>query len=83
MATCFSILVWKIPRTEEPGGLQSMGSQRVRHYHNIDNQPFSNIKKKKKKPKPKKMHTIYKKITSHSFMMLLMLALAKKPYTSS
>ena len=26
-----SILAWKIPRTEEPGGLQSMGSQRVRH----------------------------------------------------
>ena len=26
-----SILAWKIPYTEEPGGLQSMGSQRVRH----------------------------------------------------
>ena len=26
-----SILAWEIPRTEEPGGLQSMGSQRVRH----------------------------------------------------
>ena len=25
-----SILAWRIPRTEEPGGLQSMGSQRVR-----------------------------------------------------
>ena len=31
MATHSSILVWIIPRTEEPGGLQSMGSQRVRH----------------------------------------------------
>ena len=33
MATHFhsSILAWKIPRTGEPGGLQSMGSQRVRH----------------------------------------------------
>ena len=30
MATHSSILAWKIPRTEEPGGLQSMGSQRVR-----------------------------------------------------
>ena len=29
MATHSSILAWKIPRTEEPGGLQSMGSQRV------------------------------------------------------
>ena len=26
-----SILAWKIPCTEEPGGLQSMGSQRVGH----------------------------------------------------
>ena len=31
MATHSSILVWKIPWTEEPGGLQSMGLQRVRH----------------------------------------------------
>ena len=29
MATHFSILAWEIPRTEEPGGLQSRGSQRV------------------------------------------------------
>ena len=31
MAIHSSILAWRIPRTEEPGGLQSMGSQRVRH----------------------------------------------------
>ena len=31
MATHSSILVWKIPWTEEPGGLQSMGSQTVGH----------------------------------------------------
>ena len=31
MATCSSILAWKTPWTEEPGRLQSMGSQRVRH----------------------------------------------------
>ena len=30
MAIHSSILAWKMPRTEEPGGLQSMGSQRVR-----------------------------------------------------
>ena len=29
MATHFSILAWKIPWTEEPGGLQSIESQRV------------------------------------------------------
>ena len=30
MATQSSILAWRIPRTEEPSGLQSMGLQRVR-----------------------------------------------------
>ena len=30
MATHSSILAWRIPWTEEPGGLQSMGLQRVR-----------------------------------------------------
>ena len=31
MATHSSILAWRIPWTEEPGRLQSMGSQRVGH----------------------------------------------------
>ena len=31
MATHSNILAWKIPWTEEPGRLQSMGSQRVGH----------------------------------------------------
>ena len=31
MATHSSILAWRLPWTEEPGGLQSMGSQRARH----------------------------------------------------
>ena len=31
MATHSSILAWRIPRTEEPGGLQSMGSHSVGH----------------------------------------------------
>ena len=31
MATHFSILAWRILWTEEPGGLQSMRSQRIRH----------------------------------------------------
>ena len=31
MTTHSSILAWRIPWAEEPGGLQSMGSQRVRH----------------------------------------------------
>jgi len=32
MATHSSILAWRIPCTEEPCGLQSVGSQRVRHH---------------------------------------------------
>ena len=31
MANHSNILAWEIPQTEEPGGLQSVGSQRVRH----------------------------------------------------
>ena len=31
MATHSSILAWRIPRTEESGGVQSIGLQRVRH----------------------------------------------------
>jgi len=31
MVTHSSILAWEIPQTEEPEGLQSMGSQRVQH----------------------------------------------------
>jgi len=31
MATHSSILAWRVPWTEEPGGLQSMGLQRVRY----------------------------------------------------
>ena len=31
MASHSSVLAWRMPRTEEPGGLQSVGSQRVGH----------------------------------------------------
>ena len=39
MATHSSILVWEIPWTEEPSGLQSMGLQRVRHDLATEQQP--------------------------------------------
>ena len=32
MATPSSILAWRIPWTEKPGGLQSIGWQRIRHH---------------------------------------------------
>ena len=40
MATHSSILPWKIPWTEKPGGLQFMGSQRVRHTHTCTNMHY-------------------------------------------
>ena len=40
MATHSSIIDWKISWTEEPGGLQSMGSQRVGHKREINTFPF-------------------------------------------
>ena len=36
MATNSSILAWRIPRTEEPSGLQSVALQRVRHIVNMN-----------------------------------------------
>ena len=36
MATHSSIIAWRIPWTEEPGGLESMGSQRVGHHWAIE-----------------------------------------------
>ena len=42
MATHSSILAWRISQTEEPGGLQSMGSQRVAH----DWATFTDVKSK-------------------------------------
>ena len=41
MATCFSILAWEIPWTEESEGLKSKGSQRVRHDLVTENQQGS------------------------------------------
>ena len=44
-AICPSILAWRIPWTEEPGGLQSMGSQRVRHHGATFTFAFMGVKK--------------------------------------
>ena len=45
MATHSSILAWEMLRTEEYGGLQSMGSQRVRHELVTEQQQQSMSKK--------------------------------------
>ena len=48
MATHCRILAWRIPGTEEPGGLQFKGSQRVGHDLATEHIVFSSLKKKKK-----------------------------------
>ena len=53
MSAHFSILAWKIPWTEEPGGLQSMVSQKR---HNLATKTTKIVtKRKKKKKKPRAM----------------------------
>ena len=53
MATHSSIVAWRIPWTEEPGRLQSMGSQRARHdmtellTYNIANVQFRRVIRKR------------------------------------
>ena len=49
-ATLSRILAWRIPRTEEPGGLQSMGLQRVRHNWTTNTFIFIDVKP---------IHTVY------------------------
>ena len=44
MATHFSILVWEIPRTEDPGMLQTMALQRINHNIAIKQQQSSGTK---------------------------------------
>ena len=43
IAFCSSILAWRIPWTKEPGGLQSMGSQRARHNWATKTHTYQNI----------------------------------------
>ena len=50
MANPSSILAWKIPQLDKPGGLQSMGSQRVEH--DLANKQLINS------PKPTPPHTV-------------------------
>ena len=48
MATHSSILAWKIPRTEEPGRLQSMGSQSRTRLSNLPTYLTKKVKKKER-----------------------------------
>ena len=57
MATHSSILAWRIPWREEPGGLQSMGSQRVGHNWTTFTSFHIITSKKRKEKKKKKART--------------------------
>ena len=46
MATYSGVLAWKIPQTEEPGGLQSMGSQGTEHDLVTENMGINPLKMK-------------------------------------
>ena len=52
MVTHASVLAWRIPRTEEPGGLQSRGFQRVRY--NRSDKDCTLCNKNRKQPRLKK-----------------------------
>ena len=55
MATHSCILAWRIPWREEPGRLQSMGTQRVRYDSAANTKHFFNLKKKN----PKTLSELY------------------------
>ena len=59
MATHSSIFLWKIPWTEQPGGLQFVGSQRVRHDYST------------KPPPPPQEHSYDDKESGNTFFFLI------------
>ena len=76
MATPSSILAWEIPCTEEPGGLQSRGLQRVRHDLATKQQPPSFCKNKlpyNQKPSCTKPPVQKEKMTANTGIMLQVL----------
>ena len=47
MTTHIGMLAWRIPWTEEPGGLQSIGSQRVRHDYSDSMHASTRVKRER------------------------------------
>ena len=64
MVTCCSILAWRIPCTKEPGRLQSMGSQRVRHNWMTDTSSWISVQFSHSVIKPDS----YLKLSTHNFI---------------
>ena len=68
MATYSSILAWRIPWTEEPGGLQSMGSQRVRHDRATNTTTV--VSSESLMPKAYNQNLLYIRLCSKCFMYI-------------
>ena len=75
-----SILAWRIPWTEEPGGLQSMGLQRVRHDQATNtvtatfSQGIQNLL-----PTPALKYTAYPKITNNQSTLVSIIVFVSFP----
>ena len=65
MAIHSSILAWRIPWTEEPGGLKSMELQRVRHNLATNTFTFSDLSKQRNKDRN---HKEKERIQRHLFL---------------
>ena len=63
MATHSGILAWRIPLTEEPGGLQSMGLQRVLDDRATNTLNRMRLKKLKKSTRMKNLSSLYQAVT--------------------
>ena len=66
MATHSSILTWEIPWTEDPGRLQSMGSQRVRHNLETEQQQQQTQRKNKAVCIHAHTHTLLRSSSTHT-----------------
>ena len=63
MATHSSILAWRIPLTEEPGGLQSMDLQRVLDDGATNTLNRMRLRKLKKSTRMKNLSSLYQAVT--------------------
>ena len=69
MATHSSVLVWRIPWPEEPGRIQTIGLQRVRH--SWSDLAHTQESYNKKNPKNKKTNIYLNKINKYTFISII------------
>ena len=64
MATRSSVLAWKIPWTDKPGGLQSMGLQRVRQVRDKDGELCLHSTRRREVPKCCERNRLFSQVSS-------------------